>query len=446
MRPLTIIFFSFLTNKLISQDTLLKKPERFSLHMQETTVSQYRPSFHASYTGEHSQLPAEEWATTITSSLFAGLRLWKQAQVFVNPEIAGGSGLSSAFGIASFSNGEAFRVGSPKPTIYLARAYFRQLIPLSTEREWQEDGTNSIAQNIPTKYISLTLGKISIADYFDANNFSHDPRTQFLSWAMMSNGAWDYPANTRGYTPSFVIEYVTKKIELRYGFSMMPKIANGNIMDENIQKANANTVELKYKYHIGKQNGKISLLAFYNNAFMGSYSASNLEYIPDTNAPGTFSPYYDISLSRQYGHSKYGLGINLEHSLTDNLGFFARASYNDGKNETWCFTEIDRSLSLGFSQKGKAWKRKNDVFGLAYCVSGISKEHHDYLAKGGLGFIIGDGQLNYAPENFIETYYSISLVEDKITASLVYQFVVNPAYNKDRGPLTIYSVRLHFSI
>lgn len=438
---LTIGNISFSQN-----DTTNSSIKRFTLHIQETTVSQYRPKFNALYTGAHSQLPENEWGTTITSTIFAGLRLWNNAQIFVNPEIAGGHGLSSAFGIAAFTNGEAFRVGNPDPVFYVARAYFRQLIAINKEKEWQSDNENKIQQYIPKKYFAFTIGKVSIADYFDDNTFSHNPRTQFLSWGLMSNGAWDYPANTRGYTPSAIIEYISPKFEIRYAISMMPNTANGNIMDKNIDKANANSFEIKYKYQLNGKQGKISAIAFYNTAFMGSYSAQNIISKPDSINPNFYKNDYSIVASRQYGRSKYGFGLNLEQYITNDIGFFARASYNDGKNETWCFTEIDKAFSLGTSITGSKWKRKNDVFGLAYCVSGLSQEHADYLSKGGLGFIIGDGKINYNSEQLIETYYSASLLNGKVIPSLVYQSVANPAYNKDRGPINIYTIRLHVSI
>ena len=440
-----ISLFAFSIN-LVAQDSI-QIPKRFTLHVQETTVSQYRPSFNAQYTGAHSQVPVNEWGTTITSTIYAGMRLWKNAQIFVNPEIAGGKGLSSAFGIAAFTNGEAFRVGSPEPIFYLARGYFRQLIPLNKNREMQLDGENKLQQLIPTNYLAFTVGKVSIADYFDDNTFSHNPRTQFLSWGLMSNGAWDYPANTRGYTPSAIIEYISQKFEARYAISMVPVTANGSVMDNNIPKANANSLELKYKYKIKGMQGKVSVLSFYNTSFMGSYtSLNNIQNVKKDYTPFQDTISYSIVNSRQYGRSKYGFGINIEQYITNDIGIFARASYNDGQNETWCFTEIDRALSIGTSITGTKWKRKNDVFGLAYCISGLSNEHTNYLSNGGLGFIIGDGKLNYSNEHLIETYYSASLFNGKIIPSLVYQFIANPAYNKDRGPINIYTIRLHFSI
>lgn len=429
-----------------AQDSILLKEKWFTLHAQETTVSQFRPAFHAPYTGEHSQTPEQQWASTLTSTLFTGLRLWPHAEVIFNPEISGGSGLSSAFGIAAFTNGEAFRVGSPEPKIYVARAFFQQMFPLGKARVLQEDAENKIQNYIPETYISLTAGKVSIADFFDNNGFSHDPRTQFLSWGLMSNGAWDYPANTRGYTPSAILELVSKRWEARYAISMMPATANGNVMDQHIGKANANTLELKYKYKLAGQNGKISMLGFYNTAFMGSYAAPNIISTPDSANPNFMINDYDISASRQYGRSKYGLGINLEQSMTENVGLFARASWNDGQNETWCFTEIDRAFSIGASINGNRWKRGDDVLGFAYCVSGLSNEHAAYLSKGGLGFIIGDGALNYRPENLLETYYSLNLLKGRLVPSFTYQLILNPAYNADRGPVQVLSLRVHLTI
>jgi high affinity Mn2+ porin len=445
MKNYKLLSFLLIKNVAFSQDTS-QVNKRYTLHAQETTVSQYRPKFKAAYTGHNSQVPENEWGTTITSSIFAGLKLWNGAQIFINPEIAGGHGLSSAFGIAAFPNGEAFRVGNPDPTIYIARAYFKQLFALSSTKKFQGDEENKIAQFIPESYLAFTVGKISIADYFDDNAFSHNPRSQFLSWGLMSNGAWDYPANTRGYTPSMVLEFISKKIELRFASCMMPKSANGNDMDLNITKANANTFEIKYKYKLNKQQGKISALTFYNTAFMGSYSSTNILSTPDSLNPNFYRNEYTIIASRQYGRSKYGGGINLEQNLTNNIGIFARASYNDGKNETWAFTEIDRAFSIGTLINGAKWKRNNDKFGLAYCISGLSQEHMNYLAKGGLGFIIGDGKLNYSNEHLFETFYSASFLNGLITPSLVYQLVINPAYKKDRGPINIYSIRMHFSI
>lgn len=417
-----------------NKDTLTV--EKFTIHGQNTIIQQNKLGFSALYTGDNSLLPGNESKTSITSTIYAGAKLWKNASIFVNPEIAGGSGLSSALGIAAATNGETFRIGDPAPKIYLARAFFRQLFPLSNEKQrYNQSDFNQLAGYEPEKYFSFTVGKISISDYFDANSYSHDPRTQFMSWGLMGNGAWDYPANTRGYTPSLVLELVTKTQELRYGFSLVPQVANGNTMDWKVGKSGAQTLEYTRKYGINKRNGAVRFLAFYNMANMGNYNAAiNLQPINPS-----------IENTRSYSNHKYGFGINAEQEITDDLGVFGRCSWNDGKNETWHFTEIDRSLSFGFQLAGSKWHRKEDKVGLAYVISGLSNEHRKYLKQGGKGFILGDGALNYSPEHLTELYYAAQLTSS-ISISGAYQLIINPGYNADRsGPVNVFSIRSHFS-
>jgi len=339
-------------------------------------------------------------------------------------------------GIASATNGETFRIGDPAPKMYIARLFFTQTFSLTQASTNQASDLNQLAGKMPTKYISVTLGKISISDFFDDNKFSHDPRSQFMSWGLMSNGAWDYPANTRGYTPSVVLEYVTPTDEIRYAFSLVPTVANGGDMDWNISKAGSNTLEYTHRYKISNQDGAIRLLGFFTNAHMGNYR--------EAVALNPSNP--NIHSVEKYGNTKYGFGINAEQNITKELGCFFRASWNDGNNETWAFTEIDRSLSAGLSLTGESWKRKNDNVGLAYVVSGISNAHQSYLKTGGNGFILGDGNLNYTPEHLTELYYSFQLNQN-IYFSANYQLVFNPGYNADRqGPVNVFSGRLHIQI
>lgn len=415
-----------------AQDTL--HAERFSIHAQTTVIYQHKPSFRVPYTGENSLQPQTEGKTSVTSTLFLGARLWKGANLFLTPELAGGSGLSEVLGVAAATNGETFRIGDPAPSIYLARLFFRQRFALSQTTVYQPSGFNAIGERVPQRYIGITIGKIGAADYFDNNRYSHDPRTQFLSWALMSNGAWDYPANTRGYTPSFVLEYVTPRQELRYGFSLVPLMANGNAMNWNVSKASSHTLEYTHRHQLFGRAGAVRLLGFFNTANMGNYEQS-LSANPQ-------QP--DVVSTRKYGHTKYGFGVNAEQELRADLGGFLKASWNDGHNETWMFTEIDRSVSAGLSLSGNRWKRSEDNIGLAYVASGISKPHRDYLSAGGKGFILGDGKLNYAWEQLAELYYSAALVPDRLFISGAYQLLLNPGYNKDRnGPVHIFSVRLH---
>ncbi|UAY51788.1 carbohydrate porin [Ferruginibacter albus] len=413
------------------------KEERFSIHAQTTIINQYKPPFSAAYTGKNSLLTGEESKTSITSTFFAGMRLWKGASIFINPEIAGGSGLSEALGVADATNGETFRVGDPAPKIYLARLFFKQIFSLSNKQIFQQDDLNQLATTIPDKYLAVTIGKIGMADYFDNNKYSHDPRTQFMSWSLMSNGGWDYPANTRGYTPSVVLEYISPKNEVRYAISLVPVVANGNEMNWSIGKASSQTIEYTHRYKLYSKEGAIRLLGFYTSANMGNYNQSI--------ALDPINP--SIEDSRKYGNTKYGFGINAEQEITKDLGCFFRASWNDGNNETWMFTEIDHSISAGLSTTGEKWKRENDNAGIGYVASGISKPHQDYLKAGGNGFMLGDGNLTYGWEHLVEFYYSAELVKNQIYLTGAYQLLINPGYNADRqGPVNILSIRLHARI
>lgn len=440
MKIIAILLTALISANTITQaqnnaDTI--KNDWYTIHAQATVINQTKFSFTPKYTGDNSLQPQKESQTSITASLFAGARLWKGASAFINPEIAGGSGLSGALGIAAATNGETFRIGDPSPKIYIARLYFRQLFALSKTNDIQETGFNQLGGTVPEKYLSFTVGKIGVTDYFDNNSYSHDPRTQFMSWALMANGAWDYAANTRGYTPSAVLEFVSPKHELRYGLSLLPKTANGLDMNWNLSEAASHTLEYTHRHAIRRRTGAVRLLAFYNRTNMGNYRQA-VEARP-------VDPV--IQDTRQFSRSKLGFGINAEQELSDNAGVFFRASWNDGKNETWCFTEIDRSISGGIVYKGTKWKREADNIGLAYVVSGLSGWHKKYLAAGGKGFMLGDGALNYGAEHLAEFYYDASLVKDHLSITGAYQLLVNPGYNKDRsGPVNVFSVRLHMAL
>jgi len=440
-----VLILSLLSNLSIQAQEIVFTQDRdnlqieqsISIHAQTTVISQFKPAFKVPYSGTNSLSPEKETQTSLTSTLYLGARLWRGASLYLNPEIAGGSGLSAALGVGDATNGETFRVGSPAPQVYLARLYYQQLFSLSDDRTYQPSDNNQLAGAVPSKYISFTIGKISIADFFDNNQFSHDPRTQFICWSLMDCGAWDYPANVRGYTPSIVLEYVTPQQELRYGFSLLPTTANGNTMNWNIGQSGAHTLEYTRHYVLHQLAGTFRVLGFYNTTHMGNYEQS-ISINP-------FAP--DITSTRRYGRNKFGFILNAEQNLTPYLGCFLRAGWNDGQNETWAFTEIDRSISAGLSMTGNLWKRKYDNAGLAFVVSGLSKEHRNYLAADGYGFMLGDGQLNYGTEKLGEVYYSAALLKNEIFLSGMYQLLINPGYNTDRkGPVNIFSVRVHIQI
>lgn len=417
--------------------------ERFNIHFQTTYIYQYKPAFNASYTGNNSLSALEDYENSLTATLFLGARLWKGAEIYVNPELAGGSGLSGAMGMGGSSNGETFRVGNPSPTLYLARGYFTQTFALRNKRARKlgylnkvqlESGQNQLAGYEPKDYLRFYIGKLSLGDLFDNNEYSNSPRTQFINWALMNNGAWDYAANTRGYTYNFTTELQLGKMNYKAGIATLPTTANGPDLNTNIDESIAVNAEVTRTLKISKREGHIRLLGYYNNTTMGNYDLSAHMTKPN------------ISATQILGRSKYGFGLNIDQQVSNTLGAFMRIGWNDGKNETWCFTEIDQTIALGLSANGKKWKRSNDNCGIAFVVNGLSKDHQLYLANGGSGFILGDGKLSYAPEFIGEVYYSLKPIKAGIWFSGDYQFCLNPGYNADRGPVSIFSFRAHVEL
>jgi len=398
------------------------------LHFQQTVVSQTKHKFDAPYSGINSLLPNKETQASITSTLFTGTKLWKGAEAYLNIELSGGSGLSGAKGIAGFTNGEAFRIGDASPKIYLARGYLKQTFNLSDDLKSIEDSPNQIKTTQASKYVKIVLGKFCLTDFFDLNQFSHDPRTQFLNWSLMSHGAWDYAANVRGYTVGGMIEYGSPKFGIRWSMSALPTTANGPNLDYQLLKHFSQAIEIEHRL---TSRTVLRLLGYYNQTYMGNYA----EAIERTDK--------DLLKTRQEGRTKIGLGINAEHKLNDLIGIFSRLSYNDGKNETWAFTEIDNSYSLGAVFNGGKWNRKDDNLGLACVSNGISNSHQQFLKSGGNGFMIGDGALNYRRELIAEIYYSWHLHDRHFWLSPDFQWVKNPAYNVDRGAIKVFSLRAH---
>lgn len=428
-----ICVFGFCSIAFGQSNSSKDESEDWSIHFQETNVLQMHDIFHAPYTGLNSLLPSSERKMSVTSTFFLGRRLWKGAAFYINPEAFGGEGLSQTVGLAGAPNGETYRISNPAPHISLARLYLEQAFGLGDELEDIESEQNQLKGKLPVKRLTLRLGKMSMTDYFDDNKYSHDPRTQFLNWSIMADGAWDYPADTRGYTNGIMADLNLKDWNIQYGIFQMPQRANQMRLDYNIKDANGQALEIVRKYSLSEHPGAARFMGYANHANMGNYTATI-----DTPAFGM-----DITKSEMPRRSKYGLGLNLEQELAKDLGAFLRAGWSDGRNETFAFTEIDRTISGGISYKGSAWNRPDDTLGVAFAVNGLSPQHATYLAKGGFGFIIGDGKLNYGSENILETYYSVKIYKG-IFASLDYQFVDNPAYNRDRGPVSIFGIRLHF--
>ncbi len=406
--------------------------KKISIHVQSTIIPQYHFDFVSPYQGNNSSLPHEPVRTSFTGTLFAAYKPAKHTYIVFNAEAGGGKGLSKTLGIAGFPNGETYRVGDPKPQLYVARLYVEQRFPLSSAKEKTDNDVNQVQEYNSKEYISITAGKFSLTDFFGNVDISHDPRSQFLNWSLMGQGAWDYPANTRGYTFGAVVQAVFKSWAIRYANTFVPTEANGMNLQWKPGKAIGMVWEVENNHLFYKDDahfGDLHAGIFWNQARMGSY-----EQAIKSNTP-------DITESRLYGRDKWGYYASFDHSV-GNFHYFLKGSWNDGKNETWAFTEIDRSLSAGMQLDGSTWKRKNDKLGLAYVANNISSLHRTYLEQGGYGFLIGDGQLNYGAEQIVEFYYSLNIFRH-LFLSPDYQFVVNPAYNKDRGPIHLVALRMH---
>ncbi len=396
-------------------------------------MTQSHPAFGARYSGKNSLSTDSEHETTITSTLSLGARLWAGAEVYVDPELSGGSGLSRALGVAGFPNGESFRVGDSQPRVYLARAMVRQTIAAGTETEDVPEEANQLGGQRPVRRWTFTVGKFGIGDFFDDNTYSHDPRTQFMNWADWTAGAWDYSADTRGYTWGFVVEYNEARWAVRAGATAQPKIANGLEFDKRPLHAYALSGELERRYEIGEEKGTARLVLFYNRAHMGSYREA-------IDSSGDQAP--DVTATRRTGRSKWGFVVNVEQALSPRSGLFLRGSWNDGHNESWAYAEIDRSVTAGAVRKAPLRLRPDDEAGIALILNGISRDHREYLEAGGYGFMIGDGRLFYGLETIAECYYQAAL-QKHVWLAVNYQFIAHPAYNRDRGPVHVFGGRFH---
>ena len=437
-RFVTVIAWGFLSLPLVlhGQEAADATPPAaeswWSVHFQATSIGQRHGSFPALYSGPNSlpSHPENRVSLTATAFLAAHFGRW---QFVVNPEDAGGEGFGGVTGIAGFTNGEIPRVAKATPTLYLARGFVSYTIPFGVETAHVDDGPNQVGGAQPVRRLTLTGGKFGLTDFFDNNTYSHDPRGQFINWAIMYNGAWDYPADTRGYSAGVVAELTMRRWSLRAANALMSTVANGPILDTRIAENRGNVVEWESRYSPAGQPGVFRLLGFANTFDGGTFRQAAL-------ANGTT----DLAATRRNGTLKYGFGLNLEQAITHDVGVFARYGWADGKTEAWEFTQIDRTISGGVSIGGARWRRAQDRVGVAAVRNYLSGDQRSFLAAGGLGFLIGDGRLNYRPESIVEAYYAWQPVKI-FTVSLDYQRVDNPAYNYARGPVNVYSLRLHLA-
>ncbi len=404
-------------------------------HVQNTDIAQADPAFPAKYSGPNSLDSQGEFKETVSVDLFAGLRLWPGAEIHADGLMWQGFGLSQTLGAEAFPSGEAFRAGTKVPKVNLARLFIRQTIGFGGDQEDVADDELDLAGKEDISRLTFTVGRLSVKDIFDNNAYANDPRTQFMSWAFMANEAWDYPGDSLGYTTGAAIELNQPQWTLRYGWFQMPRASNGMGQDMHYLAAWGMVTEFERRFTLGDHPGTVRLLAFLNRAHMGSYGQAT-EESEISGLPA------DISATRAY-RLKYGFGLNIDQEIIKNIGVFSRIGWSDGGSEAWVFSDVDQSATAGISVKGAFWSRPDDTFALAGAVNGISHVHQEFLEAGGTGILAGDGALDYGLEKSLETYYDCD-VWKTIHASLDYQFIMDPAFNQDRGPVSVFSARIHW--
>lgn len=403
-------------------------------HLQATYIWQRKPAFSAPYTGDNSLKTEREKSYTFSSTLFLGLRAAPGLEFYVNPEVIQGVPLSHLAGFGSPTNGEIQKAAGPHPKGYFPRAFMRKTWNLEGEQESVESAPNQLAGTRSKNRVVLSAGKMSVIDIFDANPYSHDPRSQFMTWSSLAHGSYDYVADAQGYTWGAALEYFHDGWELRIGRFIGPRESNGQPLNYRIMKFHGDQVEAVHNHEWDGKPGAVRMLLWRNREDMGSFQ----DAISYAQANGG-TP--DLANVRK-PQTKWGYGLHLDQALTENIGAFVRYSWNDGKTETYSFEEVDRSAQLGVSIKGAAWGRAGDTLGLLAIRNTLSPTHRQYLAQGGLGAFIGDGQLNYKAEWVNEIYYNLRLSKG-LWLGLDVQQVRNPAYNADRGPVRVYALRLH---
>jgi high affinity Mn2+ porin len=400
---------------------------------QATYVDQYHPAFNAPYSGANSLNPASSNNETADITLFAGHRLWNGAEFWINPEIDQGYGLSNTLGIAGFPSGEAYKIGANAPYLRIPRAFVRQVFNTGGEMQAVDAAPNQLAENTTADNLTLTVGKFSVVDIFDTNTYAHDPRGDFLNWAVIDGGAFDYAADSWGFTNGIVLEWNTGDWTLRGGLFQMSDVPNAKIAGYHFHDF-MSVAELEQRHKWLGHPGKIKLLVYADRASMGTYTDALALAQANGATPNT-------ALVRQY-RTDPGFVVNVEQEVAQYVGVFARASAHNGSYEAYEFSDIDRSLSAGVSLQGALWGRAADKAGVAVAVNAISSSAQQYFADGGMGILIGDGKLDYAREQIAEVYYAFKVM-DKVTLTADCQRVDNPAYNQDRGPVNVYALRLH---
>jgi high affinity Mn2+ porin len=408
--------------------------QAWAVHGQATVTEQGNLAYNSPYTGPNSLNPSTNGRETVDATLYLGFRLWQGAEAWVDPEVDQGYGLSNTLGIAGFPSGEAYKVGKSTPYFKIPRLFLRQTIDLGGASQTEDPDLNQLAGSHTADRLVITVGKFGVPDIFDSNKFAHDPRNDFLNWSVLDVGSFDYAADAWGYTYGAAVEWYVGRWTLRTGVFDLSVVPNSTSLERDFSQFELDA-EVEERHKLWGRDGKVEITGFLNRGRMASY-ADALRYAEDTGQAPALAPV------RRY-QGRPGISFNAEQDVTDDIGVFAHGGIADGSVEPYEFSDIDHTIAAGVSLKGVRWGRTDDTVGVAGVVNGISRIHEEYLNAGGLGILVGDGKLPHpGTENILETYYSVP-VRRVAHVSLDYQLVDNPGYNRDRGPVSIFALRLH---
>jgi high affinity Mn2+ porin len=402
-------------------------------HVANTEVVQWHPGFSAQYSGPNSLDNHPASSETVDLDVFAGLRLWQGAELHVDGLAWQGFGFNHTLGIEAFPSAMAYKVGARLADATFARVFIRQTIGLGGATQDVPDDPLHLPGKQDESRLVITLGEMSALDVFDDNAYAGDPTTQFLDWALVGNEAWDYPANSLGFISGLALEWYQPPWALRYGFFQVPRESNGLAEDPAYLRAWGMVVELERRLSLNQHPGAVRLLTYLNRAHMGSYQ----------DAIGSPVRPADIDSSQAYRY-KYGVCLNVEQEIMKDVGIFTRLGWSDGQNQTWAYADVDQGASAGLSLNGDLWKRPEDTYGAACVISALSKVHQEFFEDGGEGILAGDGALSYGLEKAFESYYNFA-VGKSIHLSADYQFIIDPAYNRARGPVSVIGGRFHWA-
>jgi len=420
---------------------------RFWISGQANFISQWHPTFHSPYRGPNSLSPEAQDATSRVLTLLTGVEATSTTEFLFDVQETGGHGIGEALGIGGFTNLDVVRNPTLSKAPYIARLMWHQIIPLGGEKSAAERTPISLFTQLPVRRLEIRFGKLSLVDFFDVNTYGSDSNFQFMNWALDNNGAYDYAADTRGFTYAAMVEYDDRHWAARFAEALMPKVANGIHLDADLGRARSENAEVELHHtFLPKREAALRFLGYANHANMGIYKVAVADFLSGkTPCPTGTVCRPDITVHPLQTTTKYGFGVNVEQPLSDWLGAFARWGWNEGQHESYAYTEVDETEQAGVGALGSKWKRKVDRAGLAFISNGISRDHQQYLALGGLGFLLGDGKLNYGRENIFEGYYTLHLWRGVFT-SLDLQHINNPGYNRDRGPVLAAALRLHVEL